>query len=267
LELEIDNIFPLFSSEAIKTLQDLSIETRIESPVTDLPMFSAPELVRFEYQKFSGIPDEILRSLAMNSPKLKEVRLRVPDRNGNQAVYFPLRGLEKVFIEGASNEFIEILCRQNRDLQSLEVGYDRDQQSIELYHRRGLSTVSMTHLAALEHLTNIKVCHNPSDRICTPTSLLSFLRNRASRPNNLELLFSYIDSKDPRQMVNLKQEIERQKLEDGSEISVKYTDRYGHDQDVSEVSHEFGTNSRRRGHGDFLDLSDLDLDPLLKDYF
>jgi len=208
INLKTDEISPLFSSEAMKTIQDLSIETVISA--TDLPIFSAPELVKFEYQE-NAIPDQILRSLAMYSTKLKEVRLSVPKRTGGQAVYFPLRGLENVFIERASDELIEILCRQNRDLQSIELG-----------HCWGLTAVSMTHLATLEHLTNIKVWYIQSDRFCTPTSLLSFLQNRASRPKNLELVVNYIDSEDPPEMVDLKQEIERQKLEDSSMISVRY---------------------------------------------
>jgi len=54
---------------------------------------------------------------------------------------------------------------------------------------------------------------------------MCFLRNRASRPKNLELFVSDIDCKSPQEMVDLKQEIERQKIEDGSFISVTYTDR------------------------------------------
>jgi len=212
-QLDSDNLFSLFSSEAMKTLQHLLIETNIS--VTDLPIFSAPELVKFEYRS-SAIPDQILRSLAMYSTKLKEVRLSIPDRTDGQAVYFPLMGLEKVCIGGASDELIEILCRNNRNLQS-----------IELRNGRGLTAVSMTHLATLEHLTNIRVCNmypilHLSDRFCTPTSLLCFLRNRASRPKTLELFVNEIHCKDPQQMVDLKQEIERQKQEDGSLISVRF---------------------------------------------
>ena len=147
----------------------------------------------------------------MYSTKLKEVRLTVPDRTGSQAVYFPLRGLEKVWIGGASDEFIEILCRNNMNLQSIEIWYGSS-----------LTAVSMTHLATLQHLTNISF-YGQSD----PTSLLSFLRNRASRPKNLELLVCHIHSKDPQEMIDLKQEIERQKLEDASFISVTYTDFNG----------------------------------------
>jgi len=113
----------------------------------------------------------------------------------------------------SSDELIEILCRNNRDLQSIEIEYGG-----------GLTAVSMTHLATLEHLTNIRFCNSHYDLFFTPTSLLSSLRNRASRPKHLELFFSLIDSQDL-QIINLKREIERQKLEDGSLISVWYTDR------------------------------------------
>jgi len=185
--------------------------------MTDPPLFSAPELVKVEYLN-NVLPNQILQSLAMYSTKLKEVRLTVPKRTDGQAVYFPLRGLEKVFLLGASDELIEILCRNNRNLQS-----------IELEHCWGLTAVSMTHLATLEHLTNIKVWYIPSDRLCTPTSLLSFLRNRASRPKNLELVVNYFVSKDPPEIVDLKEEIDRQKLEDGSMISVRYDGLSGHE--------------------------------------
>jgi len=212
----------------MKTLQDLSIDPNTFNSAIDLPIFSAPELVKFEYQDV--IPDQILRSLAMYSTKLREVSFPVPHRTDDQAVYFPLRGLEKVCIGEPSDEFIEILCRNNRDLQS-----------IELLDGRRLTAVFMTHLATLEHLTNIRICNNQSDRFrtltfmfnnqhdwfCTPTSLLSFLRNRASRPKNLELFVSDIDCKDPQEILDLKQEIERQKLEDSSSISVGYTDLNG----------------------------------------
>ena len=89
-----------------------------------------------------------------------------------------------------------------------------------------MTAVSMTHLATLEHLTNFKV-NDESHWFCTPTLLLSFLRNRASRPKNLELFVKSIDCKDPEEMVDLKQEIERQKLEDASFISLSYTDLNG----------------------------------------
>ena len=143
-KFETDILSSLFSSEAMKTLQDLSIETNIS--VTDLPMFSAPELVKFEYQKLKAIPDQILRSLAMYSTKLKEVRLIAPERTGGQVIYFPLRGIEKVFIRGAFDELVEILCRNNRNLQSIE---------LQVVPYSGLTAVSMTHLATLEHLTKI----------------------------------------------------------------------------------------------------------------
>jgi len=193
-EVELDYVSSLFCSEAMKTLQVLEIYLMV-LPVFDIPILSAPELVKFEYRDSNAIPDQILRSLAMYSTKLKEVRLSVPDRTGGQAVYFPLRGLEKVRISGSSDELTEILCRQNRDLQSLELLPDTH-----------LTAVSMTRLATLEHLTNIKVYN--THRFCTPTSLLCFLRNRASRPKNLELFVSYIHSEDPQEMVDLKQETE-----------------------------------------------------------
>jgi len=185
---------------------------------TDLPIFSAPELVKFEFQNV--IPDQILRSLAMYSTKLKEVRLEKVEGH-NKTVYFPLRALEKVyiFIGGASDELIEILCRQNRDLQSIQLEYGK-----------GLTAVSMTHLATLEHLTNITFQISQSKLFCTPTSLLSFLRNRASRPKNIKFFTSYISSNifrvESQLLVELRDEIERQKLEDGSLISISCLDRF-----------------------------------------
>jgi len=39
----------------------------------------------------------------------------------NKKVYFPLRDLERVYIEGAIDKFIKILCRQNTTLQSFKL--------------------------------------------------------------------------------------------------------------------------------------------------
>jgi len=220
-ELETDNLSSLFSSEAMKTLQDFSIEAAIS--VTDLPMFSAPELVKFGYIRYftTPIPDEILRSLAMYSTKLKEVSFTVPVRTAGRAVYFPLRGLEKVFIGEASDELIEILCRNNGNLQS-----------IALEDVRGLTAVFMTHLATLEHLTKIRVITGQSGQLFTPTSLLSFLRNRASRPKNIRVRMGFIRSNifrvESQQLVELRHEIDRQKLEDGSFISISFMDKIGY---------------------------------------
>jgi len=223
IKLKADNLSSLFCSEAMKTLQDLSIDPWNFNPeTTDLPMFSAPELIKFEYQESNAIPDQILRSLAMNSPKLKEVSLTVPDKTDGQAVYFPLRGLEKVCIVYPFDEFVEIVCRNNRNLQSIELG-----------NGSGLTTISMTHLSTLEHLTNIEVWNYRSDRFCTLTSLLSFLRNRASRPKNIGFFTRNISNLsnsfdiESQQLLELRDEIERQKLEDGSLICISYTDQLG----------------------------------------
>jgi len=105
----------IFASPAIETLQCIVIDGDLSST---LP-FSAPELTAFLTNE--SIPDTILRSLAMYSTKLKDIKLTLPSRNDGQPVYFPLRGLEKVLITGATDELVEVLARNNRDLQSLVV--------------------------------------------------------------------------------------------------------------------------------------------------
>jgi len=196
----------LFASQAIKTLQVIRDHGDIPASINP---FSAPELTEFVVSK--PITDIVLQYLAMYSSKLKEVVLKFRPRTGDQPVYFPLRGLEKVTFCDPSDELVEILVRNNRNLQSFEV-----------YRENKLTDVSFTHLTTLEHLTTITMdCNN----LKTPSAtLLYFFRNRASRPKTITFDgdLSYTSGDDKQTILELHHEMEAQNRE-GSQINLLYS--------------------------------------------
>lgn len=191
------DISSIFASQAMKTLQHIRINYGFIS--WEIPAFSAPELVSIWF-KDSVIPNSVLKSLAKYSTKLKTIRVRIPQM---KEAYFPLTGLENVIVWDVTDEWIEILCRNNRNLKSLT-----------LFSEEDLKETCLTHLATLEHLTYISMM-KLADTV-TPSSILSFLVNRASRPKNIDLNLTLSKKLRPKGM--LAQEIKRQKQE-GSTFS------------------------------------------------